>query len=101
MTAVVELQAHFDEFRVVLVRHIKELSALRPDAQTTEWYLLRYMRRIHAKVRVSTSPREVENTMRALIRFYLDAVEEGTELEQRCKELLKFHRRSMRLERRD
>jgi hypothetical protein len=98
---VVELQAHFDEFRLVVVRQIKELKALGPGAQTTEWYLLRYMQRIHAKVVVSNSPRDVENTIRALIRFYLDAVDEGSELEERCKEVLKFHRRSLRLERRN
>ena len=100
-TAMVELQIPFDEFRVVLVRHIKELTVLRPDDQTTAWYLLKYMRRIHAKVIVSTSPREVENTIRALLRFYLDAVDEGTDLERRCKEVMKFHRRSVRLERRE
>ena len=64
-----ELQTHFDEFRVVLVRNIKELTARHPDEQTTEWYLLKYLRRIHRKVIVSTSPREIENTIRALIRF--------------------------------
>ncbi len=95
-----ELQTHFDEFRVVLVRHIKELEAHKPDAQTTPWYLLRYMRRIHSKVVVSTSPREVENTIRALIRFYLDAIDAGSELEERCKQIIEFHRRSLRLERR-
>lgn len=96
-----ELQTHFDEFRVVLVRHIKELDALQPATQSTTWYLLKYIRRIHAKVVLSTSPREVDNTMRALIRFYLDAVDKGSELEERCKEVVKFHRRSLRLERRD
>lgn len=96
-----ELQTNFDEFRVVLVRHIQELTAARPDAQSTDWYLLKYLRRIHRKVVVSTSPREVDNTMRALIRFYLDAIDEGSELEVRCTELLKFHRRSLRSERRN
>jgi len=95
-----ELQAHFDEFRVVVVRHIRELNAARPESQTTEWYLLRYLRRVHKKTVVSTSPREVDNTIRALIRFYLDAVGEDTLLEHRIKEVLASHRRSLRLERR-
>ena len=95
-----ELQAHFDEFRVVVVRNIRELDAVGPDLQSTEWYLLKYLRQIHRKTVVSTSPREVENTIRALIRFYLDGVEEGTALEQRVKEVLASHRRSLRLERR-
>ena len=96
-----ELQTHFEEFRLVLVRNIKELTARRPDEQTTEWYLLKYMRRIYRKVIVSTSPREIENTMRALIRFYLDAIEEGSELEARCHEVLGSHRRALRLQRRN
>jgi hypothetical protein len=100
-TRVVELQAHFDEFRLVVVRQIRELSRRRPADQSTEWYLLKYLRRIHAKVAVSTSPRDVENAVRALMRFYLDTVEDGSELEMRCKEVFKSHRRSLRLERRD
>ena len=91
-----ELQTHFDEFRVVLTRHIKELTASHPGAQTTPWYLLKYLRRIQRKVAVSTTPREVENTIRALIRFYLDAIDEESELDQRCREVLKFHRRASR-----
>jgi hypothetical protein len=95
-----ELQTHFDEFRVLVVRHIRELDAAGPDLQSTEWYLLKYLRRIHGKTVASTSPREVDNTIRALIRFYLDAVDQGTPLEQRVREVLASHRRSLRLERR-
>jgi hypothetical protein len=96
----IELQTHFDEFRIVVVEQIGELTALRPEAQTTEWYSLKCLRRVHKKVIVSTSPREVENTIRALIRFYLDAIDEGSELELRCKNVLQSHRCSLRLERR-
>ena len=94
-----ELQSHFDEFRLVLVAQIRELSALEPEHQTTVWYLLKYFRRIHKKVTVSTSARGVENTIRALIRFYVDKIDEGSELEERCKHVLRSHRRSLRLDR--
>ena len=94
-----ELQTNSEEFRVVLVRNIKELTARRPDEQTTEWYLLKYMRRIYRKVIVSTSPREIENTIRALIRFDLDDIEEGSELEARRHEVLGSHRRALCLQR--
>ncbi len=95
-----ELQTHFDEFRVVVVRHIRELDAAGAELQSTEWYLLKYLRRVHKKTVASTSPREVENTIRALLRFYVDQVDKGTLLEQRVKEVLASHRRSLRLERR-
>jgi|TARA_B110000263_G_C14793251_1_gene278540 hypothetical protein len=95
-----ELQSHFDEFRVVLVAQIRELTASQPEIQTTAWYLLKYFRRIHKKVAVSTSAREVENTIRALIRFYVDKIDEGSDLDLRCKNVLHSHRRSLRLERR-
>jgi len=101
LRAVAELQVPFDEFRIVLVRQIKELTADRPAAQSTAWYLLKYLRRIHAKVVVSTSPREVDSTIRGLLRFYLDAVDKGSDLETRCKEVLRYHRRSLRLQRRN
>lgn len=94
-----ELQSHFDEFRLVLVAQIRELTASQPDYQSTAWYLLKYFRRIHKKVGISTSAREVENTIRALIRFYVDKIDEGSELDERCKDVLRSHRRSLRLER--
>jgi hypothetical protein len=96
---VAELQTHFDEFRLVVATQIKELVALRPDADTTEWYLLKYFRRIHKKVIVSNSAREIENPMCALIRFYVDSIDEGSELEQRCKRVLQSHNRALRLDR--
>ncbi|MDA0824134.1 MAG: hypothetical protein O3C28_17185 [Proteobacteria bacterium] len=95
-----ELQTHFDDFRTVVAAQIKELVALGPKAGTTEWYLLKYFRRIHKKVTVSTSAREVENSIRALIRFYLDAIDEGSELELRCKTILQSHNRALRFDRR-
>jgi hypothetical protein len=96
-----ELQAHFDEFRIVLQKHIRELRTADPEDQSTAWYLLKYLLRIHKKVVISTSPREVENTIRALLRYYLDAIDEGSNLEERIKEILMFYHRSLRLERRD
>ena len=96
----IELQTHFDAFRMVVVEQIRELTALRSEAQTTEWYFLKYLRRVHKKVIVSTSPREIENTIRALIRFHFDAIGGGSELGLGCKNVLQFHRRSLRLEHR-
>lgn len=85
---------------MVVVEQIRELTALRSEAQTTEWHFLKYSRRVHKKVVVSTSPREVDNTIRAFIRFRFDAIDGGSELGLGCKNVLQFHRRSLRLERR-
>jgi hypothetical protein len=97
---VAELQRHFDDFRIVVATQIKELVARGPITDTTQWYLLKYFRRIHKKVVVSNSAREVENPIRALIRFYVDSIDERSELEQRCKKVLQSHKRALRLERR-
>lgn len=96
----IELQTHSDEFRLVVVEQIRELTVLRPEAQTTEWDFLKYLRREHKKVIVSTSPREVDNTIPGLIGFYLDGMDEESESELRCKNVLQSHCRSLRLDRR-
>lgn len=95
-----ELQTHFDEFRLVLVEQIRTLNSSDPQAYTTPWFLLKYFKRIHKKVTVSTSPREVENTIRALIRFYVDSIDKDSKLDEAVKAVLRSHRRSLQLDRR-
>ena len=91
----------FDEFRLVVAKHVKELTNAGLIDQSTDWYCLKYLRRVQRRINQSSSPRDVENTIRALIRFYLDSIDEKSPLGDRCQEVLYYHRRALRLEKRD
>ena len=78
-------EIYFGEFRLIVIQHIKEVEADNPEYQSTEWYLIKYLKRIEKSSNPPTSPGSVENSMRALIRFYVDMIEERSDLGERCR----------------
>ena len=49
----------------------------------------------------TSSPHEVSGAVRGLIRFYVDSIDAGSALGQRLEEVVSFHRRAVRLYRRE
>ncbi len=95
------IQTPFLEFREVLARHIKEMEAEYLERDSIDWYLLRYLKRISKRAMSTSAPNEVNAPVRGLIRFYVDSIDTGTAQEQRCEEVIEFHRRAVRLHRRE
>ena len=91
-------EIYFGELRVYVIEHIREIEAGDPEYQSTEWYLLRYLKRIEKKTNPPTSPGQVENSIRALIRFYVDMIEEQSELGERCRMINEAYRKALRRE---
>ncbi len=89
-------EIHFGEFRQVVIRQIREIEAERPEYQSTEWYLLRYLRRIERTTLPPASPGRVENSVRALVRFYVDSIEEKSVLGERCRQVSAEYRKVTR-----
>jgi hypothetical protein len=89
-------EIHFSEFRQAVIRHIREIEAGNPEYQSTEWFLLRYLRRIEKTTLPPASPGRVENSMRALIRFYVDMIEEKSLLGERCRQVSAEYRKVLR-----
>jgi len=83
----------YTELRKVLNRHIKDLQNDGPEYQSTHWFLLRYMRRIRANTEKEDPRRRVESSVRAFIRFYLDRVEEQSDLGMRCRDIMDTRRK--------
>jgi len=89
---------YFEDFRQVVVRHAREIEeTLQPEPHSTEWFLLKYLRRI---VKVTggegVSPSQVEGTVRSLIRFYVDNIDENSDTGERCTHIYEEYRRTLR-----
>ncbi len=84
------------EFRELLRRHIRELEDERPAEQSTDWFFLRYLRRLQRRALAQPRARDCEGLMRGLTRFYVDHVEEGSALAERFEDILETHRYALR-----
>ena len=89
-------QVYFGEFRVYVIEHIKAIEAQDPDYQSIEWFLLRYLRKIEKNSNPPTTPGKVEGSMRGMVRFYVDMIDEDSELGDRCKKVYAEYRKSLR-----
>jgi hypothetical protein len=91
-------EIYFGEFRKIVVLHIREIGERNPEYQSTEWFLLQYLKRIEKNTIPPASFGKVENSMRALIRFYVDMIDERSELGERCRLINGEYRRVLRKE---
>jgi hypothetical protein len=78
-------EIYFGDFRLIVIEHIREIEALNPQSHTTEWFLLRYLKRIAHNANPPTTRGHMENCMRGLIRFYVDNIDEKSPLGERCR----------------
>ncbi|MGH8120806.1 MAG: hypothetical protein ACRESK_09350 [Gammaproteobacteria bacterium] len=89
-------EIYFGEFRLTVIRHIREIEAGSPESHTTEWFLLKYLRRIEKNANPPTIPGRMENSMRGMIRFYVDQIDERTALGERCRLIYDAYVRTLR-----
>ena len=87
---------YFGDFRIYVVEHIRAIEAQSPEYQSTEWFLLRYLRKIEKSSNPPTTPGRVEGCMRGLIRFYVDMIDEDSALGDRCKKVYAEYRKTLR-----
>jgi hypothetical protein len=80
---------YFGDFHQYVTNHIKDIENPDLESYTTEWFLVRYLKKI-TKITIEGNLEysRVEGTMRSLIRFYVDNVDESSELGERC---IKIH----------
>lgn len=87
---------YFGDFRVYVIEHIKAIKAQNPEYQSTEWFLLRYLSRLEKESNPPSTPGKVEGCIRGLIRFYVDMIDEDSELGDRCKKIYAKYRETLR-----
>ncbi len=89
-------EIYFDEFRLIVIEHIRAIEEGEPQIYSMEWFLLKYLRRIERNARTPTTHGAMENSMRALIRFYVDMIDEYSPLGERCRYIYEQYRRVLR-----
>ena len=90
-------EIYFGEFRVYVIEHIKAIEAQNPEYQSIEWFLLRYLKKIEKNSNPPSTLGKVEGSMRGLVRFYIDMIDEDSELGDRCKKVYSEYRKSLRI----
>jgi hypothetical protein len=87
---------YFEDFRLLVMRHAKEIETAAPELQSPEWFLLRYLRRIIKAAEEPASPGSVEGSMRSLIRFYVDNIDASSDMGERCMFIYEEYRKTLR-----
>jgi uncharacterized protein (UPF0305 family) len=86
---------YFGDLRIVIVEHINEIKQQDIEAYSTEWFLLKYLQRLSVSTNELSRSHEVEGSMRALMRFYVDNIEERSDLARRCKHIHSKYRETL------
>ena len=87
---------YFGDFRLYVMGHIKEIQKADIEAYTIEWFLVRYLKKITKVTEGNKAYGEVEGPIRSLIRFYVDNIDEKSELGYRCKKIHYEYRKLLR-----
>jgi hypothetical protein len=88
---------YFGDFRAYVSEHRKAVEAMVEESHTTAWFLLRYLRRIEKQAAEPGSKTRMEGLMRSMIRFYVDNIDEQSELGDRCQKIYAEYRRTLRV----
>lgn len=78
---------YFGDFRMYVIAHMKEMKQVEIEAYSTEWFLLRYLKKITKVTEGRTEYTRVEGPIRSMIRFYVDNIDEESELGERCRKI--------------
>ena len=89
-------EIYFGDFRLIVIDQINEIKAQEPESHSTEWFLLRYLQRIEKNAVPPTTPGRMENSIRALVRFYVDTIEEDSALGERCRLIYEQYKKTLR-----
>jgi hypothetical protein len=89
-------EIYFGHFRAIVTQHINEIDTQNPEFQSTEWYLLKYLRRIEKNADSPVSTAAMDNSIRALIRFYVDSIDEHSPLGDHCIRIYQEYSKTIR-----
>lgn len=89
-------RVHFGEFRAYVMEHRKAVELMVDESHTTQWFLLRYLKRIEKQANEADSMSRMEGLMRSLIRFYVDNIDERSDMGDRCQKIYAEYRRTLK-----
>jgi hypothetical protein len=89
-------EIYFGEFRKFVLHYIKLLNEADVEADSVEWFLLKYLRRVVRNTEIDDPAGRVEGSMRSLMRFYVDNIDEHSELGDQCIKIYEEYRKTLR-----
>lgn len=89
-------EIYFGDFKAFVIQHIKQIEKLDYDADSIEWFLLKYLRRLVKSTEIDDASGRVEGTMRSLVRFYVDNIDQRSELGDQCMKIYEEYRKTLR-----
>lgn len=87
---------YFGDFRTYVIGCIKQIESLDYEVDSLEWFLLKYLKRIVASTETEDSAGRVEGSVRSLVRFYIDNIDERSELGDQCLKIYDQYRKTLR-----
>lgn len=89
-------EIYFDDLRLMVNRYIREIDGTGPQTHSIEWFLLRYLKRIVKTTEPPVRPGRVEGSIRALVRFYIDNIDEKSKTGLICTNIYEQYRKTLR-----
>lgn len=87
---------YFADLRLFVIEQIKFIESRDYESHSTEWFLVRYLKRIEKHTNPPSRKGQVDNSIRALIRFYVDNLDEKSELGECCQKIYDEYRKTIR-----
>jgi len=89
-------EIHFGAFRTYVIHRMREIEALDYEVDSVEWFLLRYLRQLVKSIESEQPDGRVDGRMRSLVRFYVDNIDQHSELGEQCMAIHEEYRKSLR-----
>jgi hypothetical protein len=89
-------EIYFGDFRQFVIQYIKLNEIAGPGVDSIEWFLLKYLKRVVKSMEHENAPGRVEGSMRSLMRFYIDNIDEQSELGDQCIKIYEEYRKTLR-----
>lgn len=89
-------EIYFGDFRSFVIQYVKQVDKMNYEPDSIEWFLLKYLRRIVHATEGDNAPGRVEGAMRSLMRFYVDNLDERSELADHCLKIYDAYRKTLR-----
>ena len=91
-----ETELYLGDFRVFVIERIRLIEQQEFESHSTEWFLLKYLRRIVKTTEAPIRAGRIAGAVRALMRFYIDNVDEHSELGDQCIKIYNEYRKTIR-----
>jgi hypothetical protein len=85
----------FGDFRTFVIQYVILIDKQSFDVDSIEWFLLKYLKRVVKSTEPEDAAGRVESSMRSLMRFYVDNIDEKSETGDHCIKIYAEYRKTL------